>query len=185
MKKIVLVASIVLALTSCQKESSSSVKTGFVDTSKIFKEYVNIKEFEDSLLAKSEKAGKSLDSLGQAFQAEVAYFQQNAKAKGQQWAQQKQNELMQKDQQLKALQQQIGQGLQEERAMGIDSIFKNVKTHVSEYAKKNGYTYIYGTGESASIMYGKEELDLTDVIIKELNGGKTVKAEPAKEEAKK
>ena len=34
-----------------------------------------------------------------------------------------------------------------------------------------GYTYIYGNTETSNILYGKKELDLTDKILKELNGG--------------
>ena len=63
--------------------------------------------------------------------------------------------------------QEIQEGSQKE----IDSIINKVKDFIESYGEKNGYTYIYGDTETSNILYGKKELDLTDKILKELNGG--------------
>ena len=46
---------------------------------------------------------------------------------------------------------------------------EKVKDFVAEYGKENGYTYIFGSNESANIMYAKDGLDITDEIVKKLN----------------
>ena len=59
-----------------------------------------------------------------------------------------------------------------------------MKDFVAEYGEENGYTYIFGSNESANIMYAKEGLDITDEILKELNesyGGEPTIEAPAKE----
>lgn len=170
MKKLFLFIGIAISSFSCNQASKEqSTKTAFVDTVKLFKEYKKVQDLESKYKDKSEKMGKNLDSLYQAFQSEVQDFQKNAQIKGADWAKKKQSELMAKEQQLQGMQQSLGQSLQQESATEMDSLYKGVKKFIGDYGKKNGYTYIYGTGEPASVLYGKEELDITTEIIKELN----------------
>ena len=100
---------------------------------------------------------------------EAQSFQQNAQAKGPQWAQQKGAELSQREQQLGAEQNALLQQLQEEGSVLRDSIIKEVKVFIKEYGKKKGYDYIYGTGDAATILYSKETYNITEEVLKELN----------------
>ena len=51
----------------------------------------------------------------------------------------------------------------------IDSIVDKVKDYVADYGEENGYTYIFGSNESANIMYAKDGKDLTQEILDNLN----------------
>jgi outer membrane protein len=42
----------------------------------------------------------------------------------------------------------------------------NIKKIIKVYAKEKNYDYIFGTGDAASILYGKEENDVTDEVTK-------------------
>ena len=44
-----------------------------------------------------------------------------------------------------------------------------VKDFVAEYGKTNGYTFILGKNEAGSVMFGKEDTDITEVIIEAIN----------------
>ncbi|MCY1373737.1 Outer membrane protein (OmpH-like) [compost metagenome] len=84
----------------------------------------------------------------------------------------------------------MSQQLQQEAAVERDSVVSKVRKYIKEYGKKNGYTYIYGTGDAATILYAKDQLDLTDKIVKELNDNykapaKTEEKDEAKAEEKK
>jgi outer membrane protein len=78
-------------------------------------------------------------------------------------------------------QQQMQSGqLREESDKIIDSLIVKVKDFVGEYGEENGYTYIFGSNESANIMYAKEGKDITDEVLKALNkeyGGASVSTE--------
>ena len=67
----------------------------------------------------------------------------------------------------------------------MDSIVKKIKDYVKDYGKDNNYTYIFGSNESANIMYAEEGLDITQDILEELNkdygGDAAVKTETAEE----
>ena len=50
-----------------------------------------------------------------------------------------------------------------------DSLIQKVKTFVKDYGKKNGYSYILGSNDAGSVMYGEEASDLTQTILEALN----------------
>ena len=76
---------------------------------------------------------------------------------------------MQKQQQLQRQQQMQSNQLREESDVVIDSLITKVKDFVADYGEKNGYTYIFGSNESANIMYAKEGRDITEEVLKALN----------------
>mgnify|MGYP000934340448 FL=1 len=168
------------------------MKTAYVDTAKLMEEYTEAKDVEAKFKAKSEAEAKKFEVEEANFKAEVANFQKNAQANGQAWAQQKNAELEQRQQRLQYAAQSVGQKLQMESAAEMDTLVKGVKAFLKEYGKEKGYDYLYGTGDAATVLYAKDQYDITKEVIKLLNDkyAKGSKIEPAieakkEEEAKK
>jgi outer membrane protein len=184
MKKIVVLIALTISIVSCNKPTEvKEVKTAYVDTSVLMKEYTATKDLDAKYKAKGEEKGRQLQAEIDRFKQEAQNFQSQAQANGQAWAQQKGAELQRREQQLAQAQQALSQQLQQEGGTEMDSLVSNVKKTIKAYGKEKGYTYIYGTGDSnASILYAEDKLDITKDIIKLLND--KYKA-PAKEEAKK
>jgi outer membrane protein len=184
MKKIVVLIALTISIVSCNKPAEvKEVKTAYVDTSVLMKEYTATKDLDAKYKAKGEEKGRQLQAEIDRFKQEAQNFQSQAQANGQAWAQQKGAELQRREQQLAQAQQALSQQLQQEGGTEMDSLVSNVKKTIKAYGKEKGYTYIYGTGDSnASILYAEDKLDITKDIIKLLND--KYKA-PAKEEAKK
>ncbi|MDR9458094.1 MAG: OmpH family outer membrane protein [Salegentibacter sp.] len=164
MKKLFLIAVLSVFFVSCNEE-----KTAYVDTTKLIQEYQEMKDVEAEFSKKSDIVKGELDSVASAFQAEVQEYQSQMNSMSQAQRQEREQELMQKQQQLQQQQQQRGGVLRQESDAAIDSIVEKVKNYVEEYGKENGYTYIFGSNESASIMYAKDGLDITEEILEELN----------------
>jgi outer membrane protein len=61
------------------------------------------------------------------------------------------------------------QQLQQESGVEMDSLVVNVKKFIKDYGKQKGYSYIFGTGEAASILYAEDKYDITKEIIQLLN----------------
>ena len=166
MKKIV-VALVTLAIfTSCQKQD----KIAFVDNAKVVKEFNKKKNFEAKFQTKIDAFNKKADSLDKAIQMEAQAFQTRAKKMNQSKAEQEYQALVQKKQ---MQDYQLGNEeklLQAEGQKEIDTLVKQVKAFVKDYGKKNGYTFILGANEAGSVMYGAEDKDITDAVIKALNG---------------
>jgi outer membrane protein len=170
MKKSILVFGLLLAMASCEKAADQKdFKTAYVDTSKLLDEYTEAKDIEEKYKSKGEEMGKQLEAEVVRFRSEAAAFQKNAQTYGPQWAQQKGAELQQKEQELSYAQQAILRQLQDESGKEMDSLVKDVKKFIKEYGKEKGYNYIYGTGDAATVLYAKEEYDITNEVIKLLN----------------
>lgn len=170
MKKSILVFGLILALASCEKAAEQKdFKTAYVDTSNLLEEYTEAKDIEAKYKSKGEEMGKQLEAEVARFRNEASSFQKNAQTYGPQWAQQKGAELQKKEQELSYAQQTILRQLQEESGKEMDSLVKDVKKFIKDYGKEKGYNYIYGTGDAASVLYAKEEYDITKEIIKLLN----------------
>jgi outer membrane protein len=164
MKKLIMVVLIAAGLTSCNEE-----KTAYVDTTRLIQEYTEMQEVEAEFNTRSESVKTQLDSLARGFQQEVQEYQSNMGSMTTAQRQEIEEELMRKQQTIQQQQQRMGNQLRQESDVVIDSIVDKVKDYVREYGQENGYTYIFGSNESANIMYAKEGRDITDEILEKLN----------------
>jgi outer membrane protein len=186
MKKIVLVVAIAFSVIACnQKSESKEVKTAYIDTVKLMEEYNEAKEVNEKYKTKGEVKGRELEVEAKKLEYEKSTFQQNAQAKGQAWAQQKYGELQQRQQQLQYAQQAIMQELQQASGKEMDTIVKSVKQQIKDYGKTKGYDYIYGTGDAATVLYAKDNYDITKDMIKIVNDKYASKAKSTSTEEKK
>lgn len=164
MKKLLMVVLIAAGLTSCNEE-----KTAYVDTTRLIQEYTEMQEVEAEFNTRSEGVKGQLDSLARGFQKEVQEYQSNMGSMTTAQRQEIEEELMRKQQTIQQQQQQMGNQLRQESDVVIDSIVDKVKDYVRDYGEENGYTYIFGSNESANIMYAKDGRDITDEVLEKLN----------------
>jgi len=184
MKKSLLIIALSISIVSCNKTAEvKEVKTAYVDTSVLMKEYTATKDLDAKYKTKGEEKGRQLQAEIDKFKQEASNFQAQAQANGQAWAQQKGAELQRREQQLAQVQQSLSQQLQQESSVEMDSLVKGVKTFIKAYGKEKGYSYIYGTGDAATILYAEDKYDITKEIVKALN--EKYKAPVKKEEVKK
>jgi len=191
MKKVLLIIAMSISVVACNKTAEvKEVKTAYVDTSVLMKEYTEAKDLEAKYKAQSEEKGRQLEAEINRFKQDAANFQKQAQANGQEWAQKRGAELQKREQQLSYAQQALSQQLQQESGAEMDTLVTGVKKFIKAYGKEKGYAYIYGTGDAASVLYAEEKYDITKDIVKALNdkyksSAKAADKEEEKEEAKK
>ena len=165
MKKIIYITFAILLFASCQQTE----KIGFVDNSKLINEYQEKIDIEEKLKVKIAAFQKRTDSLRKVFRFDVNEAEIKAKTMSQIDIQKLSQELQQREQilsqRLQFEQQQIAQESQAQN----DSLIKKVKDIVKDYGITKGYSYILGSNEAGSVMFGKEESDLTQTLIDLLN----------------
>tara|TARA_B100002003_G_C13801773_1_gene395740 strand:- start:23 stop:589 length:567 start_codon:yes stop_codon:yes gene_type:complete len=179
MKKLIAIGAVAISLISCNQE-----KTAYVDTTKVIQDYKEMKDVEAKFESRRDSLTQLITGPQQQFQQEVQEYQQSMNSMSASQRQAKEQELQQKGQRLQQQSQMIGQQLRNDSDTAIDEVVEKVKDFVAEYGEENGYTYIFGSNESANIMYAKEGLDITDEILKELNesyGGEPTIEAPAEE----
>jgi len=184
MKKLLLASTALLLMAACNKSpQTAQFKTAYVDTSKLMEDYDQAKDIRAKYEAKSTEMSKGLKEEIAMFQSEANNFRSEAQAKGAAWAQAKGTELSRREQQLRYKQDALVLQLQQESGTELDSLVSDVKKFIKGYGKEKGYDYIYGTGQAESILYAKDQYDLTKDILKALND--KYKSEKGKAEIKK
>lgn len=178
MKKIILSLAVVGTLMSCSQD-----KTAYVDNTVLIQDYYKMKTTEARFEKKSQALSDELDSVAGEFQKEVQEYQEGMNRMSAKQKEERQSELMQKQQMLQQQQQRKSQMLRQESDQAIDSLISEVKDFVGDYGKEKGYSYIFGSNESANIMYAKEGLDITEDILEKLNAGQETKKEATTEES--
>ncbi|PTX45044.1 periplasmic chaperone for outer membrane proteins Skp [Christiangramia gaetbulicola] len=163
-KRFIGVAAIAIMMVSCNEQ-----KTAYVDTTKIVQEYKEMKDVEAEFTSKSDSVRKQLDSVARVFQQEVQAYQSEMNSMSDAQRKEKEQQLMQKQQMLQQQQQMQSNRLREQSSAIMDSIVTKIKDYVKDYGKENNYTYIFGSNESANIMYAEEGLDITQDILKKMN----------------
>lgn len=165
MKNLVMVVLVILTFMSCQEPQ----KIGYVDNTTLVNDYQEKKDIEVQLQAKIDAFQKRTDSLQKAFQLEVNEAEIKARRLSGQKLQELSKDIQDKNtalqQRFQFEQQQIAQESQSKN----DSLIKKVKDFVKDYGQKNGYTFILGSNEAGSVMYGQDSSDLTQTILDLLN----------------
>lgn len=171
MKKIILGLVVLVAAASCQEQQ----KIAFVDNGQVINDYQMKIDIEDKFKKKDEDFKLRMDSIGKAFQAEAQAFQAQEQSLSVKARQEMYQGLTQKQQGLQQQFQYEQQQMQQQFSVEMDSVISKVNAFVSDYGKENGYTYILGKNEAGSVMYGKEENDISDAVTKAINEAYTGK----------
>lgn len=150
---------------SCQKSN----KMGFIDNVKLVNGYQEKIDIQSSLQAKIKLYEQKRDSVRQAFQIEINEAELRSRKMSQANLQKLSQELQQKDQVITQRDQFEQQQIAQESQKQNDSLLKKVKDFVRNYGLTNGYDFILGSNEAGSVMFGKSENDLTQIILEALN----------------
>ena len=150
-------------------DKAEVLKTAYVDTSELMKDYQEAKDIEAKYKGKATVAQQKLEGEAAKFKADAQNFQKNAQANGQEWAQKNGQALQQREQQLQMMQQQMLEDLQVKSDKERETVVNAVKKFIKDYGKENGYSYIYGTGQPATVLYAEDKYDITKEILDLLN----------------
>lgn len=182
MKNLIILFIAIITLSSCTQQ-----KIAYVDSSELLQEYEVMKSFEKEMEATKANFDAKYNGMLQEIQMEFQAFQAKAAKMNQRKAAERNQELNAKYQQIQQMKGGEEYQMRQVNETKVFEILKEVTDFVADYGKKNGYTFILGTNEgTASVLYGKDELNITDTLIEALNNQKeeeTVKdAEPTTSE---
>jgi Skp family chaperone for outer membrane proteins len=137
-----------------------------VDLSRLFDEYQKTKDYDQQLSAKQkvkeEERNKKITEI-KDLQAKLALLNDKEKEKVQAQLDAKVKSLQEFDQEATA-------DLRKQRDDLVREILKDIEKTVREYALKEKYTLIFN---DRILLYGDEGFDITQPLIKILNGNKS------------
>lgn len=158
------------------KTETSVVKSGepivYVNSDSLLTKYQYFKDLKVKLDAKSKTAQTDLASKQQAFQREVAQYQQSQNSMPADQRASTEERLGRKQQELQTYQQNAGAALQNEQAEEQEKLYNKIADYLKIYAKNKGYKMVltYQKGNSA-ILFADSSLDVTSEVIVGLNEG--------------
>ncbi|TDQ07418.1 OmpH family outer membrane protein [Pedobacter metabolipauper] len=177
---------IVSVMASCQnkdEKGTTPAKTGsapvssdekivYVNSDSLLTKYEYFKDMTAKLETKAKAAQADMAAKSQAFQREVAQYQQQANTLPADQRAATEERLNRKGQELKTYEQNAGAALQNEQATEQKKLYDAVADYLKEYAKKKGFKMVltYSKGNS-SILFADESLDITSEVITGLNAG--------------
>ncbi|SER56026.1 OmpH family outer membrane protein [Pedobacter rhizosphaerae] len=178
-------AALITAFSACQNKEtkttetkktdstqavSSTDKIVFINQDSLLTKYEYYKDLKVKFEGKTKSAQSDMQAKGQAFQREVAQYQQTAGNLSADQRKETEERLARKQQELQTYQQNAGGALQNEQAVETEKLYDKVAGYLKTYAKEKGYKMVltYSKGNSA-ILFADESLDVTTDVIKGLN----------------
>lgn len=164
MKKFFITIIAVTGLVACNQD-----KIVFVDRTKLLEDYQERKDIETKYTTKLDKLKMEADSIGKALDLEGKDLDGKLKGMSQAAAQETIQIYRQKSQFLDQQLQQKGYAINQDGQKEIDSMIKKVNKFVTKYGQDHKYTYILGSNDTGSVMYGEKSKDITAEVLKAIN----------------
>ena len=174
MKKQHYVLVLVLVLTAIFGAGSlfAQVKMGYIDSQRILGTFSKAVAAQKKLEAETAQASDELKKMEDDFKAEQERLEQQAMLLNDEKKQQKAQELQ--DMYIKL--QQFSQDKQTELSKRQDEllkpVFDEINTIINKIGEEGGYDFIFNGSISGTLVYAKEQYDLTDKVLAELDKGK-------------
>lgn len=170
MKKIIAILALSASIISCnQTQTAKDFKTAYVDTNKLLEESTEAKDIKAKYEAIADEKDSRIKVEVDKLEADKASFEANAKKNGQAWAQEKYGEIQQRQQQIQYAQQGVIQQIQGQHGAEMDTLVIKYKKIFKDFGKDKGYDYVFGTGEAATVLFAKDQYDVTKDLIKIVN----------------
>ena len=153
--------------------STSSVLTNtlqvrYINTDSIWAQYSYVEELNASLKKKQKQYEAELDKKFKEFQDQVEKFRTSAATMSMQEGQKKQEELMQKEQQLQVLQEEYNMKLLEEEAKMKKELREKISSFLKGYKTQN-VDLIIDNSSGSSVLFHADSLDITSEVVAGLN----------------
>jgi outer membrane protein len=142
-------------------------KTAYVDSTKIFREYKGILMAKKEFQKKVDLAKSRMDTLSSTVKQDILnlekYHSNPVKVK------QYSDSMRYHKMQLGNYEQGMNKKLQEEEGRLTQTSVEKLNIFLKKYGKEHGYDMIFIANSTGTIAYAKEEYDITDAVVKEIN----------------
>ncbi len=148
---------------------SGKPKVGFVRSNELVYGYEGMKDAQFLQESKSREYKSNFDTLQSDFQKALSQYNLGLSGFSKEEKQEKERMLAMQQQNLKKYSESIQQSISESDQSLTQGILTQINSFVEEYAKKHGYSLIFGTTTSGNILYGEPAMDVTQDVLKQLN----------------
>jgi outer membrane protein len=171
MKKIewILLVAVVISIVIGVLNFTSKTTVAYVRTNDLLQQYTGMEEAVQNYERQMSYWQSKLDSIQKELHLEITNYNADS-------LEYSRNEKLVRKENIRALQfeyQQLNYQLKEKAKVEdqkiMISILNQVNSFIHEYGEQNKYDIIFGTLETGNVIYGKDNLDITEELIYELN----------------
>lgn len=149
--------------------AAGDMKVAFVYTDSVINKYDYFKKMSEEITSKGKRFDSDLQSRAKGFEQEVATFQQTGGNMTPNQARAKQDELVQKEQNLMTYRNNLMQELSADEAKLMNDVYEKVQTYIKDYAKENNIDIILSYTRGGAMWYATEAIDVTASVVDGLN----------------
>jgi outer membrane protein len=155
--------------TSGEGIAAKDLKVAYVYTDSVINKYEYFKKMSEEITSKGKRFDSDLQSRARGFEQEVAIFQQTGGNMTPNQARAKQDELVQKEQNLMTYRNNLMQELSADEAKMMNDIYEQVQKYIKEYAAENDIDIILSYTRGGAMWYASEAMDVTASVVEGLN----------------
>lgn len=175
---------LVTAMVSCNQQGTTpasvsstgdSTQAGaekivYVNVDTLLEKYEYFKDIRTKLEEKAKKAQADLQSRSNAFQREVADYQQKAPTMSASDRQSTEERLARKQDELARHNQNASTSFAQEEAAENEKLYGRITEYLKKHAKENGFKFVLTySAASPGVLYADESLEITDAVLSALN----------------
>lgn len=158
---------------SSKTETSNTAKEEkivYINADTLSQKYEYFKEIRTKLEAKVKKAQSDLQAKGQAFQREVAEYQQKAATMSASDRQATEEKLARKQDELGRLDQNASSSIQQDEASEYNNVYNSITEYLKKHAEEKGYSLVLTYSKSnPTVLFADAKLEITNEVIDALN----------------
>ncbi|WP_343855150.1 OmpH family outer membrane protein [Algoriphagus jejuensis] len=148
---------------------AGEMKVAFVYTDSVINKYDYFKKMSEEITSKGKRFDSDLQSRARGFEQEVSTFQQTGGNMTPNQARAKQDELVQKEQNLMTYRNNLMQELSADEAKLMNDVYEQVQTYIKDYAKENDLDIILSYTRGGAMWYATDAIDVTASVVDGLN----------------
>ena len=164
MKNLLLLLATVFLMLSCSQN-----KMAYIDVGLIMTEYEGLKAFNVEMEDEKDQLRKEIESLIEPYQLKVDEYYKNLGEMSVAEKSATEQALQLEQAAINEQQDKFMQRLEDQRLEGLETINKEIAIFVEGYAKSKGYQIVFGTLGTETVIYGEENLNITQEVLTELN----------------
>ncbi|MEL7002135.1 MAG: OmpH family outer membrane protein [Bacteroidota bacterium] len=144
-------------------------KIAYVRSQDLVYSYAGTLEAMDKFNKEKEAWQANVDTLELNFNKAVNNYNENYSQMTESDRIDQSNNLDNQQRQLLGYKNAIDEKIKSKDDEMMQAVLNQVNTFIKEYGKENGYDVILGTTLSGSVLYGRQEIDITDQLLEALN----------------
>ncbi|WP_233632652.1 OmpH family outer membrane protein [Parapedobacter sp. ISTM3] len=151
-------------------QANNAEKIVYVNIDTLLEKFEYFKDVRTKLEDKAKKAQADLQSRSNAFQREVADYQQKAATMSAADRQSTEERLARKQDELARHNQNASASFAQEEAAENEKLYSRITDYLKKHAKENGYKLVLTySAANPGVLYADESLEITNEVLSALN----------------